>query len=89
MKMLTLFGAGVLAAGTLVAAAPSADAQRYGYRGHHYAPRYYGGGYRAHYRPIYRPVYRYGYRYRGGYRGYHHVPRGYYGGYRARYRHYR
>lgn len=76
MKLIALLGAGALAAGTLVIAAP-ADAQRYGYRGHH---GYNGGHY-----------WRGGYGHRGGYgwrgRGWHggygrtvcRVHRGYYG----------
>ena len=78
MKLVNLFGAGALIAGTLVAAAP-AEAQSRGYYGggygfHHRGPAYrpyYGGGYRPHYRGGYRSHYRGGYRpyYGGGYRG--------------------
>ena len=77
MKLVTLLSAGALAAGTLVAAATPAEAQRWGYgqdRGWH-------GGH--HYRPYRRgPVYGYGTR---PYRGYGRsrvvcrVHRGYYG----------
>lgn len=71
MKLIALFGAGALAAGTMVAAAP-ADAQRYGYGRDH--GRYES---RDHYRPGYREFDRDGYGHGGGY--------GYRGGYRGGY----
>ena len=62
MKLVTLLGAGALAASTLVATATPAEAQRWGYsqdRGWHDG---------RHYRPYRRgPAYGYGYR---PYRGY-------------------
>jgi len=68
MKLIALLGAGAIAAGSMMAAAP-ADAQRYGYHD--------GGSYgRDHYRPEHRG-------YRGGYGdGYGH-PRGHGRGYGA------
>lgn len=77
MKLIALFGAGALAAGTMVAAAP-ADAQRYGY-GHDYG-RHDG---RDHYRPGYREFERYGYGHGGGYghRGGHRGGYGFHRGY--------
>lgn len=88
MKLVTLLSAGALAAGTLVAGAAPAEAQRWGYGQH----RGWHGGYR-HYRPYRRgPAYGYGYR---PYRGYARsrvvcrVHRGYYGPVRRCFRAYR
>jgi hypothetical protein len=86
MKLIALLGAGALAAGTLVAAAP-ADAQHYGYRGHH---RYYGGD---HWRGGYGHRVGYGWRGRRWHGGYGRtvcrVHRGYYGPVRRCFRVYR
>ena len=82
MKLIALIGAGALAAGTMVAAAP-ADAQHYGY-GHEHGRSHHRDGGRYHDRRGYgtgrvyhRRGYGYGQRYRRGrlvcrvHRGYH------------------
>ncbi len=77
MKIIAMFAAGALAAGTLFAAAP-ADAQRHGWDGHRGGGWHGDRGWRGRDRGYrgYRGGYRGNYGYRGGGYGYR-GPRGY------------